>query len=110
MTVRQLAEELHLRVFAMPEPEHPVRGAYAGDLLSWVMRRAQEDEAWMTIMSNRNIVAVAILVNAAAIVLTEGVTPDEGVAALALERGVNLLGSAEATLETGAALMQRIRA
>lgn len=109
MTIRQLAEELRLNAFAMPAPEREVSGAYAGDLLSWVMHRAQADEAWITIMSNRNIVAVAVLTDVAAIVLSEGVVPDEGVAELAMERGVNLLGSAEATLETGAALIRLIR-
>lgn len=72
------------------------------------MRRAQADGAWLTIMSNRNIVAVATLTDVSAIVLTEGVPPDEGVAELAEARGVNLLGSAADTLETGAALLERL--
>ena len=108
MTVGELVEALHLSAYALPEPERAVTGAYAGDLLSWVMRRAQADGAWLTIMSNRNIVAVATLTDVSAIVLTEGVPPDEGVAELAEARGVNLLGSDADTLETGAALLGRL--
>ena len=38
MTVRKLSESLALEVLSLPEPEREVCGAYAGDLLSWVMR------------------------------------------------------------------------
>lgn len=110
MTVAELAEALHLSAYALPDPEREVSGAYAGDLLSWVMRRAQADGAWLTIMSNRNIVAVAALTDVAAVILTEGVPPDETVAELAESRGVNLLGSERDTLETGAALLSLLGA
>ena len=93
MSVTELARSLELTLFALPEAERDVTGGYAGDLLSWVMGGAQRGEAWMTIMSNRNIVAVATLTDVACIILAEGVQPDEGVAELANERGVNLLGS-----------------
>ena len=78
---------------ALPQPDREVSGVYIGDLLSWVMGRAGADEAWITIMSNRNIVAVATLADTACILLAEGVSPDEGVAELAAEKGVNILQS-----------------
>jgi hypothetical protein len=59
------------------------------------MGRANEGDAWVTIMSNPNIVAVATLADVACIVLAEGVAPDAGVAEIALARGINLLGSGE---------------
>ena len=63
---------------SMPEPEREIRGAYMGDLLSWVMGRCSEDQAWITIMSNVNVVAVASLANPSVVILSEGVTlPDE---------------------------------
>ena len=36
----------------MPQGEREIDGVYVGDLLSWVMGRAQSDNAWVTIMSN----------------------------------------------------------
>ena len=48
MTVRELAEKLELRILSMPDPEREISGAYAGDLLSWVMGRAKEDSVWAT--------------------------------------------------------------
>ena len=73
---------------------------YIGDLLSWVMGRAGADQAWITIMSNRNIVAVATLADTACIILAEGVIPDEGVAGLAAEKGVNILLSPHSAYDT----------
>ena len=102
MTVLGLKEALHLTAFALPEEVMRVRGGYAGDLLSWVMGRAQAEDAWFTIMSNANIVAVAALTDVSCIILCEGVTPDAGVADLALEKGVNLLGSEESVFELSA--------
>ena len=94
MIVRDLTEALQLRTFALPDDTRPVLSGYVGDLLSWVMGRAVPGSAWVTIMSNPNIVAVAHLSDAACVILAEGVAPDEGVAESAAQRGVNLLGGA----------------
>ena len=95
MTVQQLMEACGFTAAALPQPDREVSGVYIGDLLSWVMGRAGADEAWITIMSNRNIVAVATLADTACILLAEGVSPDEGVAELAAQKGVNILQSPE---------------
>ena len=95
MTVGELIQKLNLKPFAVSDGERKITGGYAGDLLSWVMGRANEGDAWVTIMSNPNIVAVATLADVACIVLAEGVAPDAGVAEIALARGINLLGSGE---------------
>lgn len=93
MTAAQLRQRLELTVFFEAEPSREITGGYAGDLLSWVMGRAESGDAWITIMSNQNIVAVALLADAALVLLAEGVQPDEGVAELARTNGVNLYGS-----------------
>lgn len=99
MTVQQLMETCGFTAAALPQPDREVSGVYIGDLLSWVMGRAGADEAWITIMSNRNIVAVATLADTACILLAEGVSPDEGVAQLAAEKGVNILQSPESAYQ-----------
>ena len=93
MPVRQRMDTCGFTAAALPDGEREVTGVYIGDLLSWVMGRAGADEAWITIMSNRNIVAVATLADTACILLAEGVAPDDGVADLATEKGVNILQS-----------------
>ncbi len=93
MTVKQMADTLGLATVCMPDGDRDVTGGYAGDLLSWVMGRANGGDAWVTIMSNVNIVAVATLADPACIVLSEGVEPEEGVVAKAESVGVNILSS-----------------
>lgn len=78
MTVSELARTLSLECIHPGDQERTVTGAYAGDLLSWVMGRAQAGEAWITIMSNLNVASVASLVDLSCIILAEDVEPDEG--------------------------------
>ena len=93
MTVEELCGKLELAPLVVADGGREITGGYAGDLLSWVMGRAQAGQAWVTIMSNANIVAVAALTDVACILLAEGVQPDEGVAETARARGVNILTS-----------------
>ena len=80
MTVSELCEACGFSPLVMPEPEREVKGAYIGDLLSWVMGRAECDNAWITIMSNINVIAVASLADVACVILSEGVTLEEDIA------------------------------
>lgn len=105
MTVKELAVALDCKVFCMPDGDREITGGYAGDLLSWVMGRANSGDAWVTIMSNVNIVAVATLADPACIVLSEGVELDGDVIQKALSVGVNILGSKQDTF----ALCARIK-
>ena len=108
MTVQDLVNQLSFTAHALPDGEREITGVYIGDLLSWVMGRAGADEAWITIMSNRNIVAVATLADTACILLAEGVVPDEGVAQLAADKGVNLLSAPQSAYALALALSERI--
>ncbi len=98
--MKELIATAHLTAITLPEGDKEVTGVYIGDLLSWVMGRATAGDAWITIMSNRNIVAVATLADTACIILAEGVQPDEGVAELAADKRINLLQSDSSIYET----------
>lgn len=104
MTVEELKEKMGLTAFALPRPQREVSGGYAGDLLSWVMSGAEEGQVWLTIMSNVNVCAVAVLTEVACVLLTEGVVPDPALLERAGTQGVNLLGTQASTYETAAAL------
>ena len=90
MTVNDLQAALSLTPVSLPEGDREVEGVYIGDLLSWVMGRAQSGNVWLTIMSNLNIVAVATL---SCIVLCEGVTLDETVKNTAEAKGINIFAT-----------------
>ena len=104
MTVAELKEKCGFDAAVMPDPEREVAGGYAGDLLSWVMGRAQADCAWITIMSNVNVLAVASLADVACVILSEGVILDEEILATASEKGINVLMSPLPTYETAVSL------
>ena len=106
MTVSELQAALSLTPVSLPEGDREVEGVYIGDLLSWVMGRAQSDNAWLTIMSNLNIVAVATLSDVACIILCEGVTPDESVTATAEAKGVNILSTGMTAYEVAKKLAE----
>ena len=93
MTVQELTGALSLTVYHVEISDRPFSSCYAGDLLSWVLGRAERDCAWLTIMSNQNVAAVALMAEAACVVLTEGVAPDGELLRRAAEKGVNLLGT-----------------
>lgn len=97
MTVKELAEKFEYRILCAPDENRAVTGGYAGDLLSWVMGRLEADSAWITIMSNVNIVAVATLADPACIILSENVEPDAEVLTRAEQQGVNILATSKTT-------------
>ena len=92
MTVEGLLEHGFSPV-AMPDGSRTIDGVYIGDLLSWVMGRAQMDNAWITIMSNRNVPAVCSLTDAAMVIFAEDVTPDPAAMEAAEENGLNFYSS-----------------
>lgn len=93
MTVNDVINGINCRPLALPDAEREVKGVYIGDLLSWVMGRANSGDAWITIMSNINTVAVATLADVSCIILAEGVELDAEVLDTALNKGVNVLSS-----------------
>ena len=99
MTVNDLVVKCGFNTVAIPEPDREVSGAYIGDLLSWVMGRANSGDAWITIMSNQNIIAVATLADVACIILAENVKLDDDTIATANAKGINILSSKESAYE-----------
>ena len=85
-----------------------IEGVYIGDLLSWVMGRASENEAWITIMSNINILAVATLSDVACIILAEGVKLDEDVKNAAEQKGINVISTEMSAYDIAVALSKAL--
>ena len=76
---------------ALPEPGREITGVYIGDLLSWVMGRAKSGDAWITIMSNINVLAVAALADTACVIAADDVEITEDFAKAAVEKVINIL-------------------
>lgn len=93
MTVKQLVQTLALEVLCEGDADKAVTGAYCGDLLSWVMGRAQSGDAWVTVMGNVNAVAVAVLADVACVILAEESPLDDAAKQRAEMQGVWVLRS-----------------
>ncbi len=91
MTVGQLSEQPDFEIISQIDPHRAITGVYCCDLLSIVMGRAPAGCAWVTVMGNLNALGVASLVEAACIVLAEGMTLDAPTAAKAKEEGIAVL-------------------
>ena len=72
MTVKEIMERLELKIAAGEGGlEKEIQGVYICDLLSWVMSHAQKGNVWITVQTNINIVAVAVLTEVGCIIIPE---------------------------------------
>ena len=104
MNVEEFAKKFGYDTICMPDPDRIIDGGYAGDLLSWVMGRAEENQAWITIMTNINILAVASLSGVSAVIVAEGAEISAEIVAKATEQGINVLRSSRSSFEVAVAL------
>ena len=95
MTVKTLIEKLNLKVIVEGDMDREITGGYCGDLLSWVMGRAQGGDCWFTVMGNVNAIAVAFLADCACIVLCENATLDNDAKEKAELQDICVLASEE---------------
>lgn len=94
LTVKKLVDTLNLKVLTNEDKlNKKVTDCYIGDLLSWVMSKATEDCAWLTVMGNINSIAVATLTDVACIILTENASLDDNAKEKAISQEVIILQS-----------------
>ena len=108
MDVKTLKEKLDLKLLCGDDLERPVTGCYCGDLLSWVMSRAQENDVWLTVMGNINSVGVAVLADVACIILTENAALDADALKRAEQNGVIILQTEKNSYQMAAAISKLI--
>ena len=90
MTISNISEALKLTLVT-GSTDKEFEGVYVGDLLSRAMSHVEADNLFVTIMANVNVIAVASLTEAAAVILCEDVRlPEEAVEA-ANTNGITVL-------------------
>lgn len=104
LTVKEFSNELNLTYLCNEAKAEgrEIEGCYCGDLLSWVMSRAQENNVWLTVMGNVNSIGVAVLTDVACIVLTENAPLDDNARQKAEENGVIVLTTDRNSYEVAA--------
>jgi predicted transcriptional regulator len=92
MRVKDLVERFGLKVVAGESGlERRIKNGYCGDLLSEIMANAPEACVWLTIQGHPNIVAVSVLREMAAIIITGGHSPDTETLQKANQEGIPIL-------------------
>ena len=92
MRVKNLVEQFDLSIAAGKNGlDREVQDGYCGDLLSEIMGNAPAGCAWLTVQGHQNIVAVAVLREMAAIIVTGGQQPDEETIEKADQEGIPIL-------------------
>lgn len=100
MTVKQLSENGNFNVLNMPCPDCEITGAYIGDLLSNAMIKVKKHNVWLTVMTNINVIAIAVNSDVACIILTENAKLDAKSFEAAKQRDVNVISTSLTSFET----------
>ena len=104
MTANELAEKLGLERLTGPADGKAVQGCYVCDLLSLCMSKVQEGDVWITVQTNINIVAIAVLTELSCIVVAENMQVADDVLAKADEEGIMIFRSGKSAYELAAAV------
>lgn len=107
MTINELCKKTGFTLVT-GDGDADVTGAYACDLLSWVIGRAEEGNALVTVMTNVNVIAVAVMADLSCVILTEGVKLDDNALVKAGQNGVPVISSPLTTYKTCLALSDLI--
>lgn len=99
MKVKELAQKLNMQQITSAGSEKEVTGVYACDLLSRVMSGCNAGDAWITVQTHLNVLAVAELDDAACIIVPEDITIDADTVEKAEEKGIAVLSSEKNTYE-----------
>lgn len=88
MKLKDIYELPDCRFLVKGDPEREISRVFCCDLLSIAMSKAPAGGVWVTVMGNKNTLAVASLTDIACIVLAEGISLDDGTLAKAEEEGI----------------------
>jgi hypothetical protein len=101
MNLAEIARSLNLILLTEPKDflEIEPAGGYTSDMLSCVLSGSTRQGLWITLQAHGNIVAVAALLDLAAVIITENATPEPATIAKANEKGVTLFSSPAGSFE-----------
>jgi len=108
MNLQTIIDELELTILTTPQDFTSItpKGGYTSDLLSCVMAGAKSGNIWVTLQAHLNIVAVASMLDVAAVIITEDAQPDSATIAKANDQGVIMLSTPKPSYEICGTLWQ----
>lgn len=70
-----------------------ISGLHCCDLLSWVMANAKESEAWITVQTHTNIVAVASLLDLSCLIIPSSIEVDQSSIDKAIDQDIPIFST-----------------
>lgn len=111
MIIEDIVKELNLKIIAGKEGlKKEITGVYIGDLLSFVMSHAKKGNAWITIQTHVNVIAVATLLELSCIIVPEDTEIDEDTIKHANDECIPVLLSSKSAYEISIIISDIIRA
>lgn len=108
MKLDALVNELSLEVVSGGDLNRDISGCFICDLLSHAMGKVETDNLWITVQTNMNIIAIAVLTELSAIIVAQGMDVGEDVINRANDEGVTLLRSEKTAYELALMIGERI--
>ena len=93
MTLESFLKKIDGKVLTDNIKDIAIVNIYICDLLSWVMSHAKEGDAWITVLTNVNVPAVALLTEVACVIIPEGISVEELTLRKAKENGIIMIGT-----------------
>jgi len=94
MLTKDLKNQFQFKVLAGENVlDREVKGLYCCDLLSWVMSHAKDGDAWITVQTHINIIAIASLLNLSCVIVPESIEVDEDTIEKANEEGIPIFST-----------------
>ena len=105
MTVKELIELTGAKDMTPNAPKDTeVTCGYTCDLLSWVMAHGKAGMAWVTVQTHMNVIAVASLMEMAAVIIPEGIEMEGPTLEKAIDEDICVLQSDKTAYELCAML------
>jgi len=101
MNIEELIKEIDGRILTESNDMNDlkVKNVYICDLLSWVMSHAQKGDAWITVLTNVNVPAVAMMTDVACVIIPEGIEAQELTLKKANENSITIISSQYSAFE-----------
>ncbi len=93
MTLEKLLQKINGKVITENTKEITIDNIYICDLLSWVMSHAKKGDAWITVLTNVNVPAVALLAEVGCVIIPEDIQVEELTLRKAKENGIIIIGT-----------------
>lgn len=111
ISIRKFAETIGAKILTEPgfsnhAPE--IEGVYVCDLLSRVLSKAKPNDAWVTVHTHLNVVAVAVMAGICCIVVPEEIEVEKPTIKKASEEGIAILSTKLTAYEICAAIARSV--